>query len=584
MAGTSGPEMPEDKADEDEAVTQFLMSIGLDCLTELFSKQKITMDILKEMTSENLKEAGVQEYGYRHKIIKELNKRKGTSASVQRSIYQRKRKAIFEQHNMIPSKKHCKLGNTFYQKTAPYPKRKSVKPGTQIPQIHQTAASTQTSFPSSQNNLSSTRNSNNHGLMQTMATQNIPQTVSSNSLSNTNSIFPATSNSQIATRSTNQSMLVNIQPISAGNSQGTSQSITLPNQSSVSPSATTCITTSSSSSTSTCSSCTTMSSSPCASHLTLTYDNDDAITEDENRFLRFLLLAQLGTEAMRMAFDNTVPPPHLASHLQTHIRKLKERCTSQQMKVLFPTYLVSTTNFDTTLLYTLFRNTVSVKAPSNGWGKDPRPHSTSLTDDIERVRIHRNSICHGKTSMDQLTFQRKWFDLSEAISRLSNGKLKKETSSLETRNFDKKARKSIMDDFDLLQNRVSELEQTHIPAHIKERQTEEIKVWEEDDEVFCETRAFNEFEEMMNIHNIVTIIGGPGTGKTAKARHLAIKYKSEGWEIIPVICLEDIKNFGHFSVKQLFLYDDPAGVFGFDRSRYNSLVDFTKIIKSLSEK
>ncbi|XP_062620377.1 uncharacterized protein LOC134281952 isoform X3 [Saccostrea cucullata] len=423
MAGTSGPEMPEDKADEDEAVTQFLMSIGLDCLTELFSKQKITMDILKEMTSENLKEAGVQEYGYRHKIIKELNKRKGTSASVQRSIYQRKRKAIFEQHNMIPSKKHCKLD-----------------------------------------------------------------------------------------------------------------------------------------------------------------DNDDAITEDENRFLRFLLLAQLGTEAMRMAFDNTVPPPHLASHLQTHIRKLKERCTSQQMKVLFPTYLVSTTNFDTTLLYTLFRNTVSVKAPSNGWGKDPRPHSTSLTDDIERVRIHRNSICHGKTSMDQLTFQRKWFDLSEAISRLSNGKLKKETSSLETRNFDKKARKSIMDDFDLLQNRVSELEQTHIPAHIKERQTEEIKVWEEDDEVFCETRAFNEFEEMMNIHNIVTIIGGPGTGKTAKARHLAIKYKSEGWEIIPVICLEDIKNFGHFSVKQLFLYDDPAGVFGFDRSRYNSLVDFTKIIKSLSEK
>ncbi|XP_062602533.1 uncharacterized protein LOC134264255 [Saccostrea cucullata] len=281
MAGTSGPEMPEGKADEDEAVTQFLMSIGLDCLTELFSRQKITMDILKEMTSENLKEAGVQEYGYRHKIIKELYKRKGTLASVQRSIYQRKRKAIFEQHNLIPSKKHCKLGKTIYQKTAPYPMRKSVKPRTQIPQIHQTAASTQTSFPSSQNNLSSTRNSNNHGLMQTVATQNISQTVSSNSLSNTNSIFPATSNSQIATRSTNQSMLVNIQPISAGNSQGTSQSIKLPNQSSVSPSATPCITTSSSSSTSTCSSCATKSSSACASHLTLTYDNDDAITEDE---------------------------------------------------------------------------------------------------------------------------------------------------------------------------------------------------------------------------------------------------------------------------------------------------------------
>ncbi|XP_061184254.1 uncharacterized protein LOC133192274 [Saccostrea echinata] len=574
--------MAEGEDAEEETVTQFLIGVGLECLIKLFSRQKITMDILKEMTSDNLKEAGIQEYGYRHKIIKEVEKMKGISASSQRSTYQRKRKAIIEQQSLISRKKRSDHRKRNY----PVFCRKSMLPR---PQIHKMTASTQTSFPPSRNYLSSTRDSNIHGMMQTISTQNSPQTITSNNLINTiTTTFPVASNSQFTTRSNNQTTLENVQSIStaklnplSGYIQGTSQSKKLPSQSLVSLSVTSCST--SSSSTLTSLNCSSVLSSPCSSHLTLTYDNDDAITEDENRFLRFYLLAQLGTDALRMAFDNKVPPSLLASHLQTHKCKLLEKCASQR-KVLFPGGSVSTKNFDTTLLYALFRNTLSVTQPSNGWGNDPFPYNTSLTDDVERVRIHRNSICHGKTSMDLSIFQRNWSDLSEAIFRLSNGSLKKETSSLETRKFDKKARKSIMDDFDLLKYRVSELEQTHIPAHIKERQTDEVKLWEEDDEVFCETRAYKEFEELMNIHNVVTIIGGPGTGKTAKARHLAIKYKSEGWEIIPVICLEDIKNFGHSYVKQIFLYDDPAGVFGFDRSRYNSLVDFTKTIKLLSEK
>ncbi|CAH8475125.1 unnamed protein product [Heterobilharzia americana] len=48
----------------------FLISLGLGQLVELFDKELVTMDILLEMGHEELKELGVTVYGHRHKIIK----------------------------------------------------------------------------------------------------------------------------------------------------------------------------------------------------------------------------------------------------------------------------------------------------------------------------------------------------------------------------------------------------------------------------------------------------------------------------------------------------------------------------------
>lgn len=49
-------------------------SLGLDHLLDLFEREQITLDILAEMGHEDLKQIGVSAYGYRHKLIKGMEK------------------------------------------------------------------------------------------------------------------------------------------------------------------------------------------------------------------------------------------------------------------------------------------------------------------------------------------------------------------------------------------------------------------------------------------------------------------------------------------------------------------------------
>ncbi|XP_049764090.1 poly [ADP-ribose] polymerase tankyrase isoform X3 [Schistocerca cancellata] len=55
-------------------VAGFLQSLGLEHLLELFEREQITLDILAEMGHEDLKQVGVSAYGYRHKLIKGIDK------------------------------------------------------------------------------------------------------------------------------------------------------------------------------------------------------------------------------------------------------------------------------------------------------------------------------------------------------------------------------------------------------------------------------------------------------------------------------------------------------------------------------
>ncbi|XP_062594861.1 mucin-2-like [Saccostrea cucullata] len=62
----------------------------------------------------------------------------------------------------------------------------------------------------------------------------------------------------------------------------------------------------------------------------------NTITDEENNFLRYYLLAQLGTHALRFLFNSFVPPVTLTSHLKKEQAKLKKRCNPQQLTVLYP--------------------------------------------------------------------------------------------------------------------------------------------------------------------------------------------------------------------------------------------------------
>lgn len=43
-------------------------------LIEIFEREQITLDILAEMEHEDLKQIGITAYGYRHKLIKGMEK------------------------------------------------------------------------------------------------------------------------------------------------------------------------------------------------------------------------------------------------------------------------------------------------------------------------------------------------------------------------------------------------------------------------------------------------------------------------------------------------------------------------------
>lgn len=52
----------------------WLFSLGLEHLNEIFEREQITLDILAEMEHEDLKQIGITAYGYRHKLIKGMEK------------------------------------------------------------------------------------------------------------------------------------------------------------------------------------------------------------------------------------------------------------------------------------------------------------------------------------------------------------------------------------------------------------------------------------------------------------------------------------------------------------------------------
>ena len=53
-------------------VEEFLSSLQLETMVEIFQKEHITMDVLVEMTNEDLQSVGVDAFGHRHKILRKI--------------------------------------------------------------------------------------------------------------------------------------------------------------------------------------------------------------------------------------------------------------------------------------------------------------------------------------------------------------------------------------------------------------------------------------------------------------------------------------------------------------------------------
>jgi ankyrin repeat protein len=89
-----------------------------------------------------------------------------------------------------------------------------------------------------------------------------------------------------------------------------------------------------------------------------------------------------------------------------------------------------------------------------------------------------------------------------------------------------------------------------------------INKWRKEDELFYDnTQGFTATLKMVMAKKYMTIIGGPGSGKTATARHIALQLEEQGWEFVPVYKLKDIIKYGDRDHKQVFVLDDVLGIY-----------------------
>lgn len=66
-------------------------------------------------------------------------------------------------------------------------------------------------------------------------------------------------------------------------------------------------------------------------------------------------------------------------------------CFSDSLKI------ASFDELDITVLYDIFRNIMKGPVPTKGWGRTPCTTDINAGDDIERIRIFHNKICHTYT-------------------------------------------------------------------------------------------------------------------------------------------------------------------------------------------
>ncbi|KAJ3607295.1 hypothetical protein NHX12_025605 [Muraenolepis orangiensis] len=73
--GASGSDRKEGElAMLDMNISQFLKTLGLEHLRDIFEREQITLDVLADMGHEELKEIGINAYGHRHKLIKGIER------------------------------------------------------------------------------------------------------------------------------------------------------------------------------------------------------------------------------------------------------------------------------------------------------------------------------------------------------------------------------------------------------------------------------------------------------------------------------------------------------------------------------
>lgn len=97
--------------------------------------------------------------------------------------------------------------------------------------------------------------------------------------------------------------------------------------------------------------------------------------------------------------------------------------------------------------------------------------------------------------------------------------------------------------------------------------------WKDDDRVYLETHNFPVMLEQVRTQPYVTFVGGPGSGKTATACHIALILQTEGYDIFAIKEINEIEDYCSQNIPQVFVIDDMLGVFGLNEHELSTAKD-----------
>ena len=156
-------------------------------------------------------------------------------------------------------------------------------------------------------------------------------------------------------------------------------------------------------------------------------------SKESTNYMRLCqLIVTICTDVLRCVLDKYIPPSNLQSTLNIHRGLLTGHgchLSKQQKAILFPRgpipTVVSSKDFDISLLYTLLRNIAGIPPHGNGWGNNPTTGDTCLSACIETIRITRNNLNgHNLTGkICDSDFNDVWSTLKVAVTEIETQEL-----------------------------------------------------------------------------------------------------------------------------------------------------------------
>ncbi|XP_062580403.1 uncharacterized protein LOC134242354 [Saccostrea cucullata] len=343
-------------------------------------------------------------------------------------------------------------------------------------------------------------------------------------------------------------------------------------------------------------------------------------TTNANRTSRLILGPC--TDELRDVLRHFVPPqtfPHVIK--QKANTSSLSRLTGPQMNLISPrngTYTGNYEDMDISLLYALLRNICGIPPHSKGWGNDPDPTDCSPSACIETIRLARNRCVHSCIpSLSNIEFSHIWSTVRAAVVNLDNflkngckyerevdflrhetmdpvrdqhyqEELRKQVEEdLETREMLTNFKRKYEEDAEIVEKKVKRLEEEiecPVPQNIKALHNLDLKKWEEEDTFYQETHSFSSMMQKVKDQPYVIFVGVPGSGKSATARHIALKLKSENYQVLPIKDIRKLEDFCDTNNPQVFVMEDALGVYGLQQSELNIILRYKeRIITPMNE-